>query len=332
MSQPIASVDIANLALDLLAQDPVVNIVNPQATAADVLARWYDQVRRLLLRKYIFNFARKTVLLTPSANAPTHPEFINGYALPIDLVRILKLGDRILYGGAIPTWLFDFSQGYLYCDNLTDQGVSIEIPAPTLQITAIYRSGDTYLGTVVPVGSTVVAIASGTPIPGGQYQVSSVVGAVQANGNVYQIVPGLLGANSVYFLQTAGGQNFDSSAWTPYISGGYAASVYTPPGSLTSPTGLEMSYIFDAQNVFQFDPAFIDVLAATLAVRICKKVTGKNPSQDLIAELRNAEVAAAAISGQEKPPVRVQTSRIRDVRRAGGIYWNNTQIGGWGPN
>ena len=198
------------------------------------MARWYDQVRRLLLRKYIFNFARKTVLLTPSANAPAHPEFVNGYALPNDLVRILKLGDRILYGGAIPTWLFDFSQGYLYCDNLTDQGVSVEIPAPTLQITAIYRSGDTYLGTIVPLGSTVIAVAGGTPIPGGQYLISSVLGAVQANGNTYQIVPGLLGANAVYFLQTAGGQNFDSHLWTPYISGGYAASTYVPPGSLTN--------------------------------------------------------------------------------------------------
>jgi hypothetical protein len=328
VSQPTASVDIANLALDLLAQDPVVSIVNPSVVAADILARWYDQIRRLLLRKYIFNFARKVILLTPSANAPAHPEFVNGYALPVDLVRILKLGDRILYGGAIPTQLFDFSQGYLYCDNLTDQGVSAEISAPTLQITAIYRSGDTYLGTVVPVGSTVVAIASGTPIVGGQYQISSVLGATQANGNVYQIVPGLLGANAVYFLQTAGGQNFDSSAWAPYISGGYAASVYTPPGSLTNPTGLELSYTYDAKNVLQFDPAFIDVLAATLAVRTCKKITGKNPSQDLVSELRNAEVVAAAIAGQEKPPVRVQTSRIRNVRRAGGIYNNNTVIGG----
>ena len=95
MSQPTAGVDIANLALDLLNQDPVVSIVNPAAVAADILARWYDQVRRLLLRKYIFNFARKVVLLAPNANAPTHPEFVKGYSLPIDSIRLLKLGDRV---------------------------------------------------------------------------------------------------------------------------------------------------------------------------------------------------------------------------------------------
>lgn len=329
--QPTASVDIVNLALDALSQDPVTSIVNPMSPAADVMARWYDAIRRLLLRKYIFNFSRKVTLLTPSANAPTHPEFVNGYSLPIDLVRILKLGDRVLWGGAIPTQFYDFSAGYLYCDDLTDQGVGIATATPTLTLTGIYRTGDVYAGVAVPIGSTVVTVAGGTPIPGAQYQISGVVGSVQANGNTYQIVAGLLGSNSVYFLQTTGGQNFDSSSWSVYISGGLAAVVYTPPGSLSNPSGLELSYIFDAQNVLQFDPAFVDLLSVQLAVKTCKKITGKEPSDKLIAELRNAEIAASAISGQEKPPMRVQRSRIRDVRRSGGIFRNNTVIGGWGP-
>lgn len=329
--QPSASVDIANLALDLLSQSPITSLVNPQEPQADVMARWYDQIRRLLLRKYIFNFARKVVLLTPSASAPSHPEFVNAYALPNDLIRILKLGDRVLWGGAIPTQFYDFSQGYLYCDDLTDQGIGIATPTPTLTVTAIYRSGETYQGVVVPAGSTIIAVAGGTPIVGAQYQLSGVVGSTQANGNVYQIVAGLLSSNAVYFLQTTAGQNFDSSSWGVYVSGGLAAVTYIPPGSLANPTGLEFSYIYDAQNVPKFDSAFIDVLAATLAVRTCKKITGKEPSDKLISELRNAEVAAAAIAGQEKPPLRVQRSRIRDVRRSGGIFRNNTVIGGWGP-
>ncbi len=327
MSQPTASVDIANLALDLLSQDPVTSIVNPASPAADVMARWYDQARRLLLRKYIFNFARKVALLTPAVGAPTHPEFVNAYTLPIDSIRLLKLGDRILWGGAIPTDFFDFSSGYLYCDDLTGP-VGLATPAPVLQLTAVYRSGDLYAGITVPLGSTVVTVAGGTPIPGAQYQISGVVGTVQLNGNVYTFVAGLLGPNSVYFLQTTGGQNFSSSAYGTYSAGGAAAPIFVPPGASANPTGLELTYTYDAQNVLQFDSAFIDVLAATLAVRTCKKVTGKEPSDKLIAELRNAEVAAAAISGQEKPPMRVQRSKIRDVRRAGGLWANNTRIGG----
>ena len=330
MSQPVASVDIANLALDLLAQQPVTNIVTPDSPAADVMARHYDQARRLLLRKYIFNFARKTVLLTKDANAPAHPEYVNGYSLPIDCVRILKLGDRVLWGGAIPTQFFDFSAGYLYCDDLTEQD-TVATAVPTLTITGVYRSGDTYAGVVVPAGSTVVTVAGGTPIVDAQYQLSGIVGTTQLNGNVYKFVAGLLGSNAVYYLQTTGGQNFDSSAYGVYVSGGTAAATYVPPGATPASSGLELNYIFDATNVLKFDPAFIDVLAAQLAVRTCKKITGKDPSDKLLSELRNAELAAAAVAGQEKPPVRVQRSRIRDVRRSGGIFRNNTVIGGWGP-
>lgn len=331
MSQPIAGVDIANLALDHLQQQPIASIVNPASPIADVMARWYDQVRRLLLRKYIFNFARKTAQLTPSADAPTHPEYVNGYAIPIDFIRLLKLGDRVLWGGAIPTQFYDFSQGFLYCDDLTDQGTGEATPAPTLQLTGVYRSGDTYAGTQVPAGSTVVTIAAGTPIPSAQYQVSSVIGTTQLNGNVYTLAAGLLGSTAVYYLQTTAGQNFGSSTYTAYVSGGALAAVFVPPGSLAQPTGLEFEYIYDAQNVLQFDAAFIDLLALQLAVKTCKKLTGRDAGEKLIAELRNAELAAAAIAGQEKPPVRVQRSRLRDVRRSGGIFRNNTVIGGWGP-
>lgn len=331
MSQlPVASVDIANLALDALSQTVVPSIVDPQSAVADIMARWYDQTRRLVLRKYIFNFSRKVALLTPSANAPTHPEFTNGYALPIDLIRILKLGDRVLWGGNIPTQFFDFSSGYLYCDNLTDQA-NVTSPSASLTLTGVYRSGDTYASVAVPAGSTVVTISGGTPITDAQYQISAVVGTTQLNGNTYKLVAGALGANTVYFLQTTGGQNFDSSAYGVYVSGGLATVTYIPPGSTILTTGLQLTYTYDAQNVLQFDTAFIDVLSLTLAARSCKKITGKDPTDKLLSELRNAEIAAAAISGQEKPPVRVQRSRIREVRRAGGIFRNNTIIGGWGP-
>lgn len=328
--QPIASVDIANLALDLLSQEPVTSIVTPASPTADIMARWYDQTRRLLLRKYIFNFARKVALLTVDPDAPTHPEFVNGYSLPTDLVRMLKLGDRILWGGAIPTQFFDFSAGYLYCDDLTDQA-GFASAVEVLTITAVYRSGDTYLGIPVPAGSTVVTVAGGTPVVDAQYQVSAVVGTTQLNGSTYKLVAGLLGSNSVYYLQTTGGQNFDSSAYGVYVSGGLATVTYLPPSATPAASGLQLTYTYDAQLVTKFDSAFVDLLAATLAARTCKKITGKDPSDKLIAELRNAEVAAAAISGQEKPPMRVQRSRIRDVRRSGGIFRNNTVIGGWGP-
>ena len=331
MSQPTASVDICNLALDAIGQLPISSILNPTTQTEDICARQYDPTRRQVLREFIFNFARKTTQLVKTANAPTHPEFVNGYSLPNDFIRLLTLGDRVLYGGNIPTQFFDFSAGYLYCDDLTDQGTNVNTPAPVLAITAIYRSGDVVSGITVPAGQTVVAVTGGTPIPGAEYLAGTVGGSTQANGNTYQIVAGMLSSLAVYFLQTSAGQNFDSSAWGAYTTGGTLTPTYVPPTSTSTAVGLEMGYIFDAQNVQQFDPLFINVLALQLAQNISVKFTLRPSAVDkLEARLHNARLEAAAIAGQEKPPRRVQRSRIRDVRRSGGIFRNNTIIGGWG--
>lgn len=292
------------------------------------MARQYDQVRRAKLREFIFNFARKTLLMAPNLSAPIHPEFTNAYSLPIDLLRLLTLGDRILFGGNIPTALMDFSNGFLYCDDLTIQGTAGVTPAAVLGISAIYRSSlDTVFGIQVPAGQTIIVPTGTTPIPGAQYLVSSVIGAVQANGNVYQIVAGTLGGNACYFLQTVTGQNFDSSMWGAYVSGGTLTPTFIPPASLVQPQGLEISYIYDAQTVGQFDPLFIDALAAELAVKCCKQITKRDPSDKLLAILKAADDSAAAVAGQEKAPRRVQRSPIRDVRRPGGLYRDNTRIG-----
>ncbi len=326
---PVAGVDVANLALGRLGQSPVADIVNPDPSdpAAQICTRWYDQTRREKLNQHIFNFARKTALLTPTPDAPAHPEFVNGYALPVDFVRLLTLGDRILYGGNIPTEFMDFSAGFLYCDDITDQGTGVVLPAPTLSITAIYRSGDVISGVAVPHGQTVIAVSGGIPIPGAQYQISAVVGTTQVNGNSYQIIAGTLSSLSVYFLQTTAGFNFDSAAFSVYVSGGVATPVFVPPGALGSPTGLEMSYVFDAQDVARFNPAFVKALWLQLAVNMCKDVTKKEPDQRLIDALKDADVSAAAVAGQEKPPRRVQRSKIRAVRRPGGIFRNNAILG-----
>lgn len=224
MSQaPGTAVDICNLALDRIGQNSAVNIDTPTTPSEDVCARHYDQTRRELLREYIFNFARKPVILTVNPNAPTHPEFVNGYNLPNDFVRLLTIGDRILYGGNTPSVFYDISDGVLYCDD-----------------------------------RTALTDSNGDPI-----------------------------------------------------------------------TGLQIKYIFDAVVVPKFDSLFIKVFKLQLASNIAYKFTLKaSLKTDLEEELKAAHLKAAAISGQEKPPVRVQRSRLRDVRRSGGIFRNNTVIGG----
>lgn len=219
MSDAVSPVDLCNLALDRLGQDPIASILAPQTAREDICARWYDPTRKELLRDYIFNFSRKPSILTLAPNAPVDPNFANAFPLPVDLIRLLTIGDRILYGGNTPTLFFNISQGFIY----TDSGV----------------------------------IAS--------------------------------------------------------------QGVQTP--------GLLIEYTFDATNVVQFDVSFKTVLWLQLARRMAYKFKPSSTLlKDLDVELEAARMKAAAVSGQEKPPRRVQRSRVRDVRRSGGIFRNNTII------
>lgn len=225
MSQPTSPVDICNLALDRLGQQPITSLLTPVDTNGDICARHYDQTRRKMLRKFIFNFARKAGVLVINASAPTRDDFVNAYTIPPDFIRLLTLGDGLVDGGTITPRHFDISGPYIYCDSAS---------------------------------------------------------AVAGNGNA---------------------------------------------------TGLDIKYIYDAQIVTQFDPLFIDVLVLELAKKMAFKFTLKPALvKSLEEELLDANLSAAAVAGQERPPIRVQRSHIRSVRRSGGIFTDNSVIGNGNGN
>lgn len=81
---------------------------------------------------------------------------------------------------------------------------------------------------------------------------------------------------------------------------------------------LNVVYIKDAKLVTEFDPLFVKLFKLTLAQSMAYKFTLKN--QFVIAldnELQDAIVKAAAISGQEKPPIRIQNSKLINARSTG---------------
>lgn len=215
--QPSTAVDICNLALDAIGQAPISSILAPQTPSEDICARWYDEVRRETLRDFIFNFARKPAVLVSATPPVVDPSFVNAYPLPRDFIRLLTIGDRVLYGGNVPTQFFNVAQGFIYADN-----------------------------TITPSQST---------------------------------------------------------------------------------TGLQIEYIYDAVLVPYFDASFNKVLYLRLGKAVSRKFkVPKDKMDELKEDLKEAEMKAAAISGQEKPVRRVQRSRVRDVRRSGGIFRNNTVI------
>jgi hypothetical protein len=89
-------------------------------------------------------------------------------------------------------------------------------------------------------------------------------------------------------------------------------------GADASTDSLNIRYIFDQVTVTKMDPCFIDVLATELAIRIAKKITGDS-SGKIIASLKDhlklIAPEAYAIDGQERPPIRIQRSRLIAARR-----------------
>lgn len=84
--------DIGNLALDLLSAGTVQNIVVPTTPTEELLNRWYDQVRRKVLREHPWNFASKRDTLAASATDPAFG-YTAAFPVPNDFLRLLTIQD-----------------------------------------------------------------------------------------------------------------------------------------------------------------------------------------------------------------------------------------------
>lgn len=110
----------------------------------------------------------------------------------------------------------------------------------------------------------------------------------------------------------------------------------TPPGLFELSEGyiftdvadggtLNLSYIFDSKVISTYDSLFIDVFVLELAASMSVKFTNKpSVKADLRRDLEDAQMAAAAVAGQEKPPQRIQNSRILTARLG---YGNSGRLG-----
>lgn len=77
-------------------------------------------------------------------------------------------------------------------------------------------------------------------------------------------------------------------------------------------------YVRDYQEVSRFDPLFIQLLAHEIALAISYKVTESNTSvQRVVDNMRSLKSMAKAVDGQERPPIRVERSRNKFLRRMG---------------
>ena len=212
MAKPTSAIHICNLALDRLGQREVADITTPTTETETICSRHYEQVRREMLRRFIFNFAKKYATLTVSATKTPEHGYTYAYALPNDFVRLLAIGDITLVNGELEPGLYDLSEGYLFTD---------------------------------------------------------------------------------------------------YGDGG----------------GIDLTYIYDATTVANYDPLFIRLFVLHLAAAMAYKFSLKNSLiQAIRSDADDVALAAAAVSGQEKPPKRIERSRLRNVRRFGYRRRDNSYV------
>lgn len=107
MAVASSPLDICNLALDHLNQDPINSITDPVSKTEKLLSRWYDNVRKRVLRMHTWNFAIKTLTISP--NALGDPlDWTHEYVLPSDYIRLVSIGDKLM-----PTKHYDVQAGRL---------------------------------------------------------------------------------------------------------------------------------------------------------------------------------------------------------------------------
>ncbi len=89
-----AAIDICNLALDNLGQEANVTDVtsDPTTVAEKICHRWYDTIRRSLLRAHPWSFAKARVSISRDA---TDPDFgyADAYNMPTNLLTLRFIGD-----------------------------------------------------------------------------------------------------------------------------------------------------------------------------------------------------------------------------------------------
>lgn len=95
MAAPSSKATICNLALDYLVQtndEVVTNIDTPRTQTEVVCNRWYDMIRRSVLRGHPWSFASRRTILTASSIAPLFG-YTLAYNLPNDFLRLNTLQD-----------------------------------------------------------------------------------------------------------------------------------------------------------------------------------------------------------------------------------------------
>ena len=123
MSEPASAstnTQICNLALARLGQPAITTIEGDDlAWVEELMALHYPQTRRRLLRGGTWNFAKERAAVTAASGVTPAFGFGNAFALPVDYLRFLTLGNIDEDNPLLPT-LYDIRGRYIYTDETDD--------------------------------------------------------------------------------------------------------------------------------------------------------------------------------------------------------------------
>lgn len=91
MGLPTSAVDVCNMALDFIGQAQISSIEAPTRQSEIIVARHYDQVRRELLREWVWNFAYTLGTASLDTDIEIPFDYKNAYLLPNDCVRFISM-------------------------------------------------------------------------------------------------------------------------------------------------------------------------------------------------------------------------------------------------
>ena len=112
MGSQQTKIQIWNMALDVLREQPLASVSDNSATAR-LLARNYDQQRDYLLERYLWKFALTRAQLAADSSAPAYG-WTYRYLVPTDALRFIPPTiDGSIEGTPIP---FEEENGYILCN------------------------------------------------------------------------------------------------------------------------------------------------------------------------------------------------------------------------
>ena len=122
-----SSTDICNLALDLLSSGTIQDVENPSNPTEELLARWYDQARRKVLREHPWNFATARAQLAASSTAPAFG-YDSQFPVPSDFIRVLTINDSTYTTDApAQSNLYKVENGHILISNLFSDSTTLNL-------------------------------------------------------------------------------------------------------------------------------------------------------------------------------------------------------------